>query len=461
MVAVQNACSGGAMQELTGYQQEIARAILDSVINDRGLTFTVEIARGGGVRELSVQVERLLLTLHVNDGARLFRVAPPGAAETRERIVDSLSESGLDGLWSSERKSVRFGRSTLRFMRTDELGPTLAEPTFAGVGLIEVADAQMVPADVFDRWIEPLIMESRATTVLYGRPLNGETRFELIKQRNREAEQRDGVQRHFRVCADQVAEELESYEQELADARAKLGADHPEFQNAYLLRPVVASSPLFSGERLRAAEEGSRAHAPGDLRSTVASVVVTRLPDVVNTPAARLLNNPNANAVVTIGESDREGRLHVVEHRWLQAVDVATLVKRVAKVLGEWRPGRTVVEDRTGEGDGFRSMLERSVGFVPIVWVRADGTRDAERLSGLLAAIHTGHLTVYRGDGSTEHRTLRQELETASVGYDGGGLLQVDLPAGDEGFLRGLTLIARTGATGRRPREIAETALAS
>lgn len=449
------------MQELTTYQREIARAILDSVINDRGLTFTVEIAKGGGVRELSAQVERLLLTLHVNDGARLFRVAPPGAGETRERVVDSLSESGLQGLWSSESKSVSLGQSTLRFMRTDELGPTLAEPTFAGVGLIEVADAQLVTADVFDHWIEPLIRESRATTVLYGRPLSGETRFEQIKQRNREAEQRDGVQRHFRVCADQVAEAFESYGREVADAKALLGADHPEFQNAYLLRPVLASSPVFSGERLRAAEEGSRAHASGDLRSTVASVVVTRLPDVANTSAAQLLNNPSANAVVTIGEPVHDGGLRVVEHRWLQAVDAATLAKRVAKVLGEWRPERTVAEDRTGEGDAFRSLLERSLGFAAIVWVTADEAKDAERLSGLLSAVHTGRVTMYRGDGSTEHRMLRQELEAASVRYDSDGLLQVGMPAGDEGFLRGLTLIARTGTMARRPREIAETALAS
>ena len=82
------------MQELTTYQREIARAILDSVLNDRGLTFTVEIARGGGVRELSAQIERLLLTLHVNDGARLLRIAPPGAGETRERIYDVAVSDG-------------------------------------------------------------------------------------------------------------------------------------------------------------------------------------------------------------------------------------------------------------------------------------------------------------------------------------------------------------------------------
>ena len=120
-----------------------------------------------------------------------------------------------------------------------------------------------------------------------------------------------------------------------------------------------------------------------------------------------------------------------------------------------------MAEDRTSEGDGFRSLLERSVGFAPIAWVRADVASDARRLSDLLAAVHTGRLTVYRGDGSIEHRMLRHELEAASVRYGSGGLLQVELPAGDEGFLRGLTLIARTGASARRPRELAETALAS
>jgi len=65
------------MHQLTTYQSEIARAVLDSVLNERGLTFTVEIARGGGVRELSAQIEHLLLTLHLNDGANLLRIAPP------------------------------------------------------------------------------------------------------------------------------------------------------------------------------------------------------------------------------------------------------------------------------------------------------------------------------------------------------------------------------------------------
>ena len=49
--------------KLRPYQQEVAKTVLDSVQNHRGLTFSVEIARQGGKNELSAHLELLLLTL--------------------------------------------------------------------------------------------------------------------------------------------------------------------------------------------------------------------------------------------------------------------------------------------------------------------------------------------------------------------------------------------------------------
>jgi hypothetical protein len=54
---------------LRPYQVEVDRAVLDSVLNRRGLTFSVEIARQGGKNELSAQIELLLLTLFMRAGA--------------------------------------------------------------------------------------------------------------------------------------------------------------------------------------------------------------------------------------------------------------------------------------------------------------------------------------------------------------------------------------------------------
>lgn len=444
----------GAMHKLTAYQNQIARAVIDSVLNGRGLTFTVEVPRGGGVRELSAQIERALLTLHVNDGATLLRIAPAGSSDTRERIVEDLRGSGLEGLWSIERGVVRFGRATLRYIADDDLGPWLADK--ASVGLVEVADAQLIDDGAFDSWVRPLAESAGATTVLYGHPLNGQTSFELLKQRNREAERQDGVRRHFRVCADEAVRSLPGFAEQMAAAKARLGEEHPEFQSAYLLRPTVAGARLIGDDVVHRIEAGSRVRQPEDGVRYVASVVVTRLPG--QDASLGLLRNASATSVVTIAQRERDG-LQVVEHKWVDALDEPMLAKRVAKVLAEWRAERVVAEDRTVTAMSFRPAFEHGLRATPVAWVRADDSLDARRSSDLLAALHGRRLTTYRSDGSPEHRALHRELSTAAAEY-ATGVFGVRVPSGDEGFLRGLALIVRTGAA-ERSAGFVETALAS
>ena len=49
---------------LRPYQLEPARAIVDSVLHDRGLTFAVMMSRQAGKNELSGQLEAYLLNLY-------------------------------------------------------------------------------------------------------------------------------------------------------------------------------------------------------------------------------------------------------------------------------------------------------------------------------------------------------------------------------------------------------------
>jgi hypothetical protein len=436
------------MRHLTTYQIEIARAVLDSVLHDRGLLFTVELPRGAGVRELSAQLELLMLTLHVNDGVRLLRVAPHGSEGQSQRLAGFLRESALQGLWSAGRGTVRLGRSVVRYVASDELGPTLVEPRFAAVGLIEVADAHLVDREVYERWIEPLASSSGATTVLYGTPLNGETHFERLKQANRDREADDGLRRHFRVAPETAAEALPHFQEQLDEARARLGEEHPEFQNAYLLRPVAATEPLLGRELLRGLEEGDRLHEPSPGASTVASVLVTRLPGEVTrlpdergTTAPTLLSSPGASAVLSIAERDAGGGVRLVEHRWIQAIDAASLAKRATSIAGEWRCERMAAEVRAAAGHAgaaFRTALERGMPYAAIEWIAPDAASDSRQLSDLIAFAGTGRLRLYHVDGSPEHRTLRHELESAVAEHGTDGLMRLVLPDGDEGFLWGL-----------------------
>jgi phage terminase large subunit-like protein len=65
------------INRLRPYQKEIAAAILDSVFQHRGITFSVEIARQGGKNELSAQLELLLLTLFMPSSRNIIKCAPP------------------------------------------------------------------------------------------------------------------------------------------------------------------------------------------------------------------------------------------------------------------------------------------------------------------------------------------------------------------------------------------------
>ena len=64
------------LPELRPYQAEAFSAIADSIINRRGLTFTVVMARQSGKNELSAQLELVMLTKHSLAAGDAIKCAP-------------------------------------------------------------------------------------------------------------------------------------------------------------------------------------------------------------------------------------------------------------------------------------------------------------------------------------------------------------------------------------------------
>ena len=58
------------------FQREVLNSIMDSVVNRRGLTFSVEIARQGGKNEISAQLEMLLLARNHTRPGHLIKCSP-------------------------------------------------------------------------------------------------------------------------------------------------------------------------------------------------------------------------------------------------------------------------------------------------------------------------------------------------------------------------------------------------
>jgi len=158
------------MITLRSYQQEVARAILDSVFGRKGLTFSVEIARQGGKNELSAQLEMLLLTLFMAEPQDLVKCSPtfkPQTVISMSRLKDRLNDAGFGGIWTSELGYViRLGNARAIFLSADESANVVGNTAHL---LLEVDEAQDVSKDKYNKEFKPMGATTNVTTVHYGK----------------------------------------------------------------------------------------------------------------------------------------------------------------------------------------------------------------------------------------------------------------------------------------------------
>ncbi|MCK5577027.1 MAG: hypothetical protein KAI14_01810, partial [Dehalococcoidales bacterium] len=145
------------INRLRPYQQEVALAILDSVFNRKGLTFSVEIARQGGKNELSAQLELLLLTLFIANPFNLIKCAPtfkPQTVISMMRLKDRLNEAGFAGLWTSELGYIiRLGSARVIFLSAEESANVVGNTAQL---LLEIDEAQDVSREKYTKEFKPM-----------------------------------------------------------------------------------------------------------------------------------------------------------------------------------------------------------------------------------------------------------------------------------------------------------------
>ncbi len=472
------------MPVLRPYQGEIFKAVIESVWNRRGLTFTVEIARQGGKNEVSVQLGMMLMSLAMRMGAKLVKAAPtfnPQALVSLRRLRDRLDDSGLGARWWMEGGNiVRVGRAQQTFLS--------AEPTSNVVGatadtLLELDEAQDVDRDKFIKEFRPMGATGNATTVLYGTPWDGGTLLESMAEENRELERRDGVRRDFRFDWEAVAACSPLYRQYVESERDRLGEEHPLFRTQYRLLPIAAGEGMFNrGQLAQLRGEHSRLRGPRPGRVYVAGVDVAGEPwgmggepwsaTLRQAQGERALGDPSTSSgrtvgggygpaqtggrdatVVTIGELESGGRLdapsvRVVEHyRWTGEPHHSLTPALVDLLLRTWRCRRVVV-DATGLGAGVASALVKALGGAVEPFVFTAGSKSRLGFE-LLGAVNTGRVSAYAGDGSPEHAEFWREMELAQARYRVNQTMDfyVDASRGHDDYLMSLALMVRAAAS--------------
>jgi hypothetical protein len=432
------------------------RAVLRSVYEGAGLSFSVVMARQAGKNELSAQLEALLLLTHLREPLDGIKCAPTMAPQGRismRRLWDRLRGAGLDELLEIEDgRAVRVGLARQLFLSADGSANVVGHT--AGL-LLEVDEAQDVPAGKFDREFRPMAAPHRATTVYYGTPWDDSTLLARAVERHRELERRDGIKRHFEADWTEVARYNPAYGQFVEGERRRLGEDHPLFATQYALRTVAGGGRLFTGSQ-RAQLQGThpRRQAPADGETYVAGLDIGGQ-ELGQAPALQTARPGRDATVLTIARAVppaadaliNEPRLEVVEHVAVTGEAHDALYARLADLLcSVWRV-RRLAADATGLGETLCRLLMRALGDDLVRPVRFTSESKSRLGYALLAAVNGGRLKAYAADGSAEYAQFWREMEQARAAYRTGRTLNfyVDPADGHDDYLMSLALAVEAG----------------
>ncbi|MEX2159559.1 MAG: hypothetical protein WEB04_09185 [Dehalococcoidia bacterium] len=438
---------------LRPYQIEAGRAILDSVLRNRGLSFSIEIARQGGKNELSVHIEAFLLGLYQGAHAEGVKCAPsyePQGHLSMRRLWSRLVAAGLPPHAAIEAGHIiRLGQARMVFLSA-ESGANVMGHTVQLI--LEVDEAQDVDDEKFDREFRPMASATNATTVYYGTAWDDRTLLERAKQHHLELERRDGVRRHFEYDWQVVAAHNPAYGRYVEAERERLGERHPLFLTQYCLKPISGGGRLFSHGQLaqlqgrhprqRAPRRGETYIAGLDLAGgSLDSTNAERGHDATVLTIARAVF-PTHDAVVL------EPALEVVEHYVWEGEPHDTLLRRLADLLREVWQVRRLAVDATGLGETIARLLSVAVGSHIVRPVRFTAESKSRLGYGLLAAANGGRLKLYDGDGSIEYRHCWQEIERARAVYRANRTMTfyVDPSEGHDDFVMSLALLVEAAS---------------
>ncbi|MEE8471355.1 MAG: hypothetical protein V3S51_08500 [Dehalococcoidia bacterium] len=432
---------------------EVARAVVDSILSRKGLTFSVEIARQGGKNELSAQLEVLLLTLFIAKGGNAIKCSPtfkPQTVISMMRLEERLNDWGYSGIWGTERGYiVRLGKARQIFLSADESANVVGNTAHL---LLEIDESQDVSKDKYTKEFKPMGATTNVTTVHYGTAWDDSTLLEEVKQLNLELERKDGIKRHFRYDWQDVARHNPDYLQYVEGERERLGESHPLFLTQYCLQLIRGGGGFLSSVQ-RAQLQGThvRRHQPDGRGIYVAGIDLAGEAEEGEDAALRALKPRQDSTVITIGELDFSTcseiqplpRVNIVEHYWWTGKPHPTLYPQLVDVLKNvWRVRRAVV-DATGVGAGVASFLANALGksvVTPFLFTQPSKSRLGFEL---LAATNSGRVKMYARDGSEEYSEFWFQIDRARSSFRPNQTMNfhVDPAVGHDDFLSSLALL--------------------
>jgi hypothetical protein len=450
--------------KLRPYQNEVAKAVVDSVQNRKGLTFSVEIARQGGKNELSAHLEVLLLTLYMAKGGSLVKCSPtfkPQTIISMQRLRERLDEFGFDGIYHTEMSYIIIlGSARAIFLSAEESASVVGHTADI---LLEIDESQDVSKEKYTKEFRPMGSSTNVTTVHYGTTWDDSTLLEEVKQINLELEKKDGIRRHFRYDWQEVAKHNPDYQRYVEGERVRLGDDHPLFKTQYLLLPIRGGGGFLTRQQIvLMMGTHQRLKEPQDKATYIAGIDLAGEREETREAALMAARPKLDSTVITVAEVDMsttqrsqftltEPVLRVVEQYQWTGIPHSQLYPQIVDILKKWSCQRVVV-DATGIGQPVASFLKAQLGsrVTPFTFTQKS---KSDMGFELLSFVNSGRLKLYKQDGSKEHTETMYQLEKARAQYRPNQTMNfyVDPSEGHDDFLISLALVAE-GARDFSPR---------
>ena len=412
---------------LREYQLAPARAIVDSVLGRKGLTFAVVMSRQAGKNELSAQLEAYLMNVFQGiRGAQLVKASPtyqPQTVNSEMRLRECLDNPWNAGrVHGSQGHVIALGRCRTTFFSAHRSSNVVGATASV---LLECDEAQDVDGDKWNKDFAPMGAATNVTTVFYGTIWTSRTLLAQVMRALRQQEALDGVQRVFVADWRRAAAEAPGYGEYVAREMARLGPAHPIIKTQYELQEIDQAGRLFPEERqarMRGGHSRQRQPTPGGVYALL--VDLAGEDEKMEGEELREAAPRKDSTVVTVVEVDLTGledplvalpRYRVVDRHWWTGVKHASVYARLVDLVASWA-ARCVVVDATGVGAGVASFLSKRFGLTrddPPGLVRPvefSSARKSDVGWGFLGAIDSGRYKEYADDGATDTRQFWREV---------------------------------------------------
>ncbi len=364
--------AAGSGIRLRNYQMQVAKAIVDSVLKGKGLSFVVVFPRQSGKNELQAQVEAYLLSMCSVEPVEMVKVSPtwkPQSLNAMRRLERVLKRNIISrGRWTKHSGYIyQFGEAMIHFLS--------GSPTSSIVGataslLLECDEAQDVTIAKWDKEIAPMAASTNATRVFWGTAWTSRTLLARELRAARLAEQQDGIRRTWVLTADEVGKEVPAYKKFVDEQIARLGRNNPLVRTQYFSEEIDAEGGMFPlSRRMLMMGDHNRTNNPTPGIAYVFTIDVAGQDEGAIQDLAQLANPKRDSTVLTIfeieippvGEIQTKPIYKVVSRISWQGVKHVSLYTTIIAMANAWHPVKVII-DATGVGAGLAGFLVDKLG---------------------------------------------------------------------------------------------------